>query len=278
MTANQINFAKLKEDERSHRANEAINRQQAEAATSQAATAAARASEDQRAHQATESINWFQAAETQRHNREGESVALANLMEAQRSNYVREEIQRRQLSEQQRANRAQESFKAADVMNSIYQVQQSTAETARANRERERQKDLELRQQQEQNLRTSAIQARSAEGTVLRGLAAQEQAKAAAANVQVAAYNAETSRIATALRSDELAESIRKTNVQLAETTRHNQILENQGQQGIYQRSQEIGIAARNARSAEKNAGSNRIRSISGAIKDISGATRDLLG
>lgn len=75
MTTNQIAYNKHLEEKRhnlvteSHEAQDVISRQiTAQAASSQAATAANRLTEDQRANREKERVNWFNAQETARHN------------------------------------------------------------------------------------------------------------------------------------------------------------------------------------------------------------------
>lgn len=85
MTANQINYFKAREEQRTNLANEVIERRKAEAAGKQAAAAASQAeaaigtlSESIRTHKENEAINWFQrraeAEERQRHNLMSETL------------------------------------------------------------------------------------------------------------------------------------------------------------------------------------------------------------
>lgn len=135
MTSNQIKFAQHKEDvrhnlvsERQKVRDQEIGLITAEAARSQAATAAARQKEDYRHNIQTENINWWstqnQLAETNRHNTESERVAWGQL--AADTSY-------KQSTAKSQARQATVAERNASVNESALQVQRYNANTARMN-------------------------------------------------------------------------------------------------------------------------------------------------
>lgn len=74
MTANQIAYAKLREDSRHNRESEKAGHLTAQASWSQARTAASRAAEEGRHNLETERVNWWNVQEGARHNRAQEST------------------------------------------------------------------------------------------------------------------------------------------------------------------------------------------------------------
>nr|AVX53317.1 putative ORF1 [Marmot picobirnavirus] len=105
MTQNQISYARLQEDRRHNIQTEKAGHVTAQAAKSQAESAAKRQTEDARHNVTTEGINWWANRETQRHNLAGES-------ELQRHNIAGEGALNRQLSEGERHNKAVEETNA----------------------------------------------------------------------------------------------------------------------------------------------------------------------
>lgn len=98
MTANQINYGKLREEARHNRETEKLGyhtavssrigalaqRDQAIASQSQAQTAALRQEEDARANAAREAIDWYSALESNRHNVSAESETRRHNVETER--------------------------------------------------------------------------------------------------------------------------------------------------------------------------------------------------
>lgn len=94
MTANQIEYAKLLEQVRSNRTQEALT-----------------AERDRRKYE----VDMIGHAETGRHNLATEGTAKASLDEQRRANQAQEQIRRDTLSEQVRSNQAQEAYRAGSL-------------------------------------------------------------------------------------------------------------------------------------------------------------------
>lgn len=193
MTANQINFAKQREEARHNLVSEgqkerdiAIGERTAAAAELQAQTASSRQIEDARHNQVGEQINWFSAIETGRHNLAGETIQSRLAGETVRHNRAAESVQQGTLAESIRHNKIGEAQAARDVTTR----ERAQQETARHNVAQE-------------SIGRSQVGASYAQVQ-----ASQAQANAALQQAQV--------------REGELAETIRKNSLTIAEQTRHN--------------------------------------------------------
>lgn len=107
MTNNQINYAKLKEDQRSHVAQEQLKGREL--------------SEVERANREKERINWFSARSTDQHYERGDTESQRHNVqwenEYQRSNLANEFLRHLDIQETQRSNMANEAIR--DFANKI---------------------------------------------------------------------------------------------------------------------------------------------------------------
>lgn len=151
MTANQINYAKLKEESRHNRVSERHEHQDVATRRYQASTAAFNAQETQRHNQEQERVNWWSARETQRHNQEQESANWFNIRtttaETERHNRQTEDIQSRDVESQSQFRRdtawaqlmqATQAGRANEIAAQNAQTQKIRAESDRMNAETNR--------------------------------------------------------------------------------------------------------------------------------------------
>lgn len=277
MTANQINYARTKEDRRHNLVTEeqklrdiAIGERQALAAELQASTASKRQLEDARHNRESETINWFstrnQIAETQRHNREQEQVSWFSAQSQDRHNYEMRQIQSRQ------ADAAQ--LQATTAWNALG-IQRLDANTrARQAAVAEQQLGINRRQASVAE-RQAAVAERNAavnEGQlgVSRRLASASEAQASAAITSAsasqtsarAAYTNAVANQANALtRQGELSESIRRNTINLAEQERHNREAESIAQAQANASLKQAEASLSQASSAETRAQTDKFRS-----------------
>lgn len=183
MTNNQINYAKLKEDQRHNVVTERIGQHQADSSRMQAYTGM---------------LNWQEQA---RHNRAGEQQARSQLQESIRHNVADESYNLQQLAERKRSAQAQE------------------AETNRHNLETEsvqRYSALENVRLGEMNARSQLIQAQS---SARQADTAQFRAETDLAK-SIADINLNTARQREVERSNLYNEALLK--LQMNEQQRHN--------------------------------------------------------
>lgn len=201
MTANQINYAKLKEEVRHNRVSERHEHQDVRTRRLGAQTAAYSATESARHNRETEQINWWNAREATRHNQEVESTNWFNAQESRRHNQEVEQTNwfnvRTTTAESQRHNAAMEQLEGKKLdIERDYRTAQSSA----------------LLRQATQAARANEIRSYEAE---------------------TSRYNAETNRRNAETRENELAASISavRQNVgvdyaRIAESRRHNEASE----------------------------------------------------
>lgn len=240
MTANQINYAKQREEARHNLVAESISHRQATASEMQG-TAALRQADTARA-----SFN-----EQARHNREGESINWFQQMESRRHNQAQEAVQNRE----------------ADTH--VGQL----SESIRHNKVSESQKTLEL-----DNLKR--YQEGQVEAALQSSRAAMIGANASQRSSQAALMNAAANQAQVGISSGVLSESIRNNRAQLAETSRHNIILETQGATANTIRGFEASTGRRNAETNKYNAITKRgdviATNINTAFKTVSDNTSRL--
>lgn len=262
MTANQINFAKHKEDSRHNRATEeaklrdiAIGERQAYASEMQARTASQRQAEDARHNRESERINWFSTLQTtseaQRHNREQEQIQWFSAQSQDRHNLESRQIASRQAEASAlQARTAWESlgiqrFNAATAARQATVAEQQTAVSRRLATVQERQATVAER--------NASVNEYAAQTGRLSASAAQTSASAAYANALASQRQAE-------IRAGELGESIRRNTIQLAETQRHNQELESIERDRAASYAEQAAASTSQAQSASKRAQNDTYR------------------
>lgn len=296
MTANQINYAKHREDVRHNLRSEqqkdrdlAIGEKNAVTNAYSAETGRLSHYETARHNREQESINWFQSRETARHNVVSESQFATQLAETQRHNVASEQLQSRQTAVQEsqlsesirhnssveretsRHNKVSELLSAGDVTTKRKQQEESV----RHNMRTEEQKSLELsnqRRYQDVTGQASLITA---------------QAKLESARQQ---------GIANEIRSGELAENIRRNSLTLAETSRHNLRTEAIGVReaatsrlNAETREGELQVSSRRADTAQQEAdtkqyeaqtkrGSAIEQGVNRSINTVSGIAKSIIG
>lgn len=151
MTANQINYAKHKEEVRHNLISERHEHQDVQTRRQQARTAQFTAQENQRHNQEQEAINWWSNRETQRHNQEQEATNWFNVRtvtgETERHNRQTELLQQ-QNQESEMAYRRDSAWaqmiqasatgRANEIAAKQAQIQENRAESERMNAETNR--------------------------------------------------------------------------------------------------------------------------------------------
>lgn len=269
MTANQINYARHKEDVRHNRQTElqkdrdlAIGERQAVASELQASTAARRQLEDARHNQETERVNWFstlqQTSETQRHNREQEQIQWFTAQAKDRHDTESRAIQSRQAAVAEAGIRAQYEALGIQRLDALNRSRQAVASERQA-AVSERQLAINARHATTAERtatvaeRNAAVNEYAAKTGRLSAQAAQTSAAAAYQNAIASQQQARVAGVNAVTRQGELAESIRRNSIQLAETQRHNQELEHIS-------SQQVDVSKRQAFAAERQAGAAQQR------------------
>lgn len=195
MTANQIAYAKLREDSRHNRESEKAGHLSARAAWSQARTAGARASEEGRHNLETERVNWWTAQEGARHNRQQESISSFSAQSQARYNSAQaQSLMRNALVNERNAD--MRGFELQETMrhNSWYEAEQNRHNAALEELERSRQDEIKRSNMAQEDIGRSNI-------------------SLGYANVGLG-----YSRLGEETRSNKAAESLRRS--QLAETVR----------------------------------------------------------
>lgn len=228
MTANQINFARHKEDSRHNRATEeaklrdiAIGERQAYASELQAQTAAKRQLEDVRHNTESERINWFNTLQTtseaRRHNQEQEQISWFSAQAQDRHNYESRQIASRQ---------AEASSLQARTAWEALGIQRLNATTASRQATVAEQQAAVSRRLATVQERQATVAERNASVNEYAAQTGRISASAAQTSASAAYQNALASQRQSEIRAGELAESIRRNTIQLAETQRHNEELE----------------------------------------------------
>lgn len=139
MTANQINYAKHREDVRHNLATEAQRDvelrhigSQAAAALQQAATAGRAQRETERHNQEQERVNWFLGQEQQRHNVASEGIASSQLAESIRHSKMTEAFQDRSTIVQEELGKSQIKLQDAQGQAVLRQAAASEKQAAAA--------------------------------------------------------------------------------------------------------------------------------------------------
>lgn len=273
MTANQINYARQQEEKRHNIVSEGVERTKAGAQVSQAQTARLSQQETARHNQQQESVNWFQAQEVQRHNIEQEvynrdvvveqrrhnqsteAQAASQLAESFRHNLEMEQESHRHNYEQEVLQDRQQQAQHASQAYGLMLQDRSLSEQQRHNQAQEAETSryntlvAGLRGQEIENLRS--YQVGSLENQRLSAQAAYLGSSASMTSAQAAQYNA-------AVRESELAESMRRTDLQAMETQRHNLVQESIQQQQADAASERSAASMRDAATREKQLGINR--------------------
>lgn len=277
MTANQIAYNRHLEDKRNHLVLEQHSAMQAEAAKSQADTAAKRAEEEGRHNKATETINWWSAQEVQRHNLAGESLEQGKLTETSRHNRASEQLAQKQFESTDRLNRAQSEavLRQAAVSERKVGVEESAlAETIRhqttVEAETRRYNDIQA------SLRSRELQ--EAERTHRANESISSAAVGATIHSANLSYAANMERNRVALKQADLANSLAKA--QLREQQRHSQVQEQQGQSDVETRAAQerfneyygrgqLGQGRSRLDIEQQNANSNTANAVTGGIKNV---------
>lgn len=282
MTANQINYGRLKEDIRNHRVLEVHSGQQAQAALSQASTAAIRASEEARANREKERVNWWNALEQGRHNQVTESTeryrveSLADYQRIQSSVLQRQAaVSERQAAVQEGtlaemiANNAavRQETQRANIARENWQMQQYE-EAARANRANEQiSRDRNLLTQNQ----LYEIQRSNLANEAIKRLQISEQSRSNRAQESL-----ESSRIEETRRSN-IAREVEANRSNLA-----NELLQNQRNAETHRSNVAVEKETRlHNQASEQNdairARSTQIQAVARAVEAVPGIAKDLM-
>lgn len=270
MTANQINFARHREDvrhnihtERQKERDLAIGEANAVTNAFSARTGRLTHEEAARHNREQESINWFDTqgrlAETTRHNQASEELGWyqhqTNLQETTRHNLASESaaqvsnaVRSREADIKEKQAVAQENYWKDSARAALQQAENQSRQASVSER------NLEIQRHQAESGRLSALASQSnAQAGFARANAAAQSALAAQRSAEAAILNAQT-------RSNELAESIRKTDVTLEENRRHNVINESVDRAEARSRARQADSAAQQADAASTRARNDTIR------------------
>lgn len=244
MTANQISYARQREEARHNRVSERHEHRDVEsrrisalAADSQAATASARLAEDTRHNQEGERINWFatqeEAQERRRHNMTTEGTELFKAQTDRESKLGQLLVSQRQVATQER---------------------QATS--------REREVGVQERQL-ELNRRDTQSRATQAYASLLGAQASGLNAQASMQQASAALKQAETAQMREFTNQSALSESIRHSKAVEMETARANRTKE---QEVARHNVQQEAIDVMKANAAETQAGAAKIRAYAQAL------------
>lgn len=247
MTANQINYAKHREESRHNLVGETQRTEelrhlgtQAAAAMSQARTAASRASEEARANAEKERVNWFSAKESARHNLTTEGAEASKLAESIRHSKQLEYLQQRDVERSEAATQSQ--IRLQDIQG-VAQMRNASAA--------------------EQNAR-AALQS---------ALARQIQANASLQQItELQRHNIASEQLGIA----NLQELIRHQQAVEAETQRHNVSGETVNRWQAKSQSEVAKAQTSQASTASRRADYEQARTVGQVTKDFTGAAKDI--
>lgn len=282
MTANQINYGKLQEDIRNHRVLEVHSGQQAQAALSQAATAAGRASEEARANREKERVNWWNALEQGRHNQITEATEryrVESLADYQR---VQSSVLQRQAAVSERQAAVQEGTLAELIANNAAVRQ----ETQRANVARE---NWQMQQYEESARSNRANEQISRDRNLLTQNQLEESRRSNMANEAIKraqlAEQSRTNRAYEAIESSRVEETHRSNLARELETNRTNlanELLQNQRNAETHRSNLAVEKETRlHNQASEQNeairARSAQVQAVAKAVEAVPGIAKDLM-
>lgn len=306
MTANQINYAKHREEKRHNVISEAqkerdlaIGEKNAVTSFFNAETSRLGQQETARANREKEAINWFQSRETARHNQAQEQYNTDYLYEVSRHNQASEELGQSQLSESIRHNSISEQLTSQQQAELARHNLASEEETHRTNVRRENTEQQRVASSSYSSV-ISADAAKLNAETRVRELAESErhnrsqeainyaQVSQSARQASAALQQAANSAYANVIRNNELAASIQRYGAAQEETNRHNLVVESQEASRIQNERKsvaikhgELNVAQRHATVAERNATSNRMQAWSSIVNAganaVSGIARSII-
>lgn len=260
MTANQINYAKHREDVRHNRVSE-IHEHRKIGISERAQT------ETERHNREGETINWFQSREAARHNVVSESQFSDQLAETRRANQAREYETHRsnvaQESEARRSHLANEALQGSSLAESIRHNRIGETETARHNLASESYNLSQLTQRRRE-LEESARHNREQERiSWYDASAAQIRAQASMRSAEAAIQQAGTRHL-------EVQNTYDMQSRQLVETSRHNREIEQQQRAQTRARNREVYVSEMQQNDNREMLGYRKAQAIASTARDAS--------